>query len=361
MPDERQETINSFSPAANSTQIVPLDKDQTLFDNLISFEEPLENTVIENVRNIQIDLLSTPQVPSEVMEEPLQPSINQLPAGTTTEASVGQPPDSRSTEPRDPERTLDSYPFFTTEIEDSNDLDDLEEIPLDQPHKIIISSNTFTAEEGHYVHFISADCNLVNPVGKLLLDTEIINKPNLLAEQPKMGHVITTDNGLFKTFSIIIAENFFDNIKRVDVMNGLKTLRHTLDQNQIKSFRISATEDLHKIPSNEFVKILEEVFIGTGLQIILCNCTITIPSEEDRQHIICEAHDSLIGGHKGVTKTYKRIRSKFHWPQMRNDIQDYIRRCQSCQEQKLVRAKTRQPMLITDTPIGAFTKFPWIQ
>ena len=41
---------------------------------------------------------------------------------------------------------------------------------------------------------------------------------------------------------------------------------------------------------------------------------------------------------------------------MRNDIQDYIRKCQTCQEQKLVRAKTRQPMLITDTPIGAFDK-----
>ena len=356
MPDERQETINSFSPAANSTQIVPLDKDQTLFDNLISFEEPLENTVIENARNIQLDLLSTPQVPSEVMEEPLQPSINQLPAGTMTEASVGQPPDSRSTQPRVFDRTLDPYPFFTTDIENSSDLDDLEGIPLDRPHKIIVSSNNFTAEEEHYVHFISADCNLVNPVGKLLLDTELINKQNLLAAQPKKGQVITTDNGLFKTFSIIISDNFFDNIKRVDVFNGLKTLSHTLDQNQIRSFRISATGDLHKIPSNEFVKILEEVFIGTSLQITLCNCTITTPSEEDRLHIISEAHDSLIGGHKGVTKTYKRIRSKFHWPQMRNDIQDTIRRCQSCQEQKLVRAKTRQPMLITDTPIGAFDK-----
>ena len=71
MPDERQETINSFSPAANSTQIVPLDKDQTIFDNLISFEEPLENTVIKHARNVQLDLLSTLQVSSEVRDEPL--------------------------------------------------------------------------------------------------------------------------------------------------------------------------------------------------------------------------------------------------------------------------------------------------
>ena len=129
MSDERQETINSFSPAANSTQNVPLDKDQTVFDNLISFEEPTENSVLENARNFQQDLLSTPQISSEVMDEPLQPSINQLPAGATTEASVEQPPDSRSTEPRVFDRTLDPYPFFTTDNENSIDLDDLEEIP----------------------------------------------------------------------------------------------------------------------------------------------------------------------------------------------------------------------------------------
>ncbi|KAL7289186.1 hypothetical protein TKK_0017128 [Trichogramma kaykai] len=41
---------------------------------------------------------------------------------------------------------------------------------------------------------------------------------------------------------------------------------------------------------------------------------------------------------------------------MRNDIQNFIRKCPEFQERKIVRAKTRQPMLITDTPIEAFDK-----
>ena len=41
---------------------------------------------------------------------------------------------------------------------------------------------------------------------------------------------------------------------------------------------------------------------------------------------------------------------------MKSDIQDYINRCLQCQIKKLVRIKTKQPMLITDTPYSAFEK-----
>ncbi|XP_043263448.1 uncharacterized protein LOC122403783 [Colletes gigas] len=80
------------------------------------------------------------------------------------------------------------------------------------------------------------------------------------------------------------------------------------------------------------------------------------PPVEDRIPLISEAHDSLIGGHKGIAKTYRRLFPKYTWPGLRNDIQEYIRKCKSCQEQKLVRMKTRQPMLITDTPTEPFDK-----
>ena len=41
---------------------------------------------------------------------------------------------------------------------------------------------------------------------------------------------------------------------------------------------------------------------------------------------------------------------------MKNDIQNFVRRCRSCQEQKLVRIKMRQPMIITDASVDAFDK-----
>lgn len=75
-----------------------------------------------------------------------------------------------------------------------------------------------------------------------------------------------------------------------------------------------------------------------------------------RTAIISEFHSGLIDGHKGVTKMYCRIREKFSWSRLCNDVQSLIRNCKDCHSRKLVRAKTRDPMLITDTPIEAFEK-----
>lgn len=44
------------------------------------------------------------------------------------------------------------------------------------------------------------------------------------------------------------------------------------------------------------------------------------------------------------------------WPNMKRDIQDFIGNCRTCQTMKLVRKKTRQPMILTDTPGKAFDK-----
>ena len=39
------------------------------------------------------------------------------------------------------------------------------------------------------------------------------------------------------------------------------------------------------------------------------------------------AHDSVFGGHLGERKTQERIRLLFHWPKMRQDIQQYVSTC----------------------------------
>ena len=75
-----------------------------------------------------------------------------------------------------------------------------------------------------------------------------------------------------------------------------------------------------------------------------------------RPKIIEECHSSLIGGHKGITKTCRRIRERYTWPGLRDQITEFIRGCKSCFEQKLVRARTREPMLITYTPAEPFDK-----
>lgn len=75
-----------------------------------------------------------------------------------------------------------------------------------------------------------------------------------------------------------------------------------------------------------------------------------------RTEIIREMHCLPMGGHRGVTKTYNRIKHKYYWENLKIDVQRYIQQCLQCQLKKLVRVKTKQPMIITDTPGSSFDK-----
>ena len=72
--------------------------------------------------------------------------------------------------------------------------------------------------------------------------------------------------------------------------------------------------------------------------------------------LIEEAHSSAMEGHKEVSKTYNHIRQKYFWENMKLDIQKYIQMFLRCQLKKLVRVKTKNPMVITDTPGVALEK-----
>ncbi|KAF2295858.1 hypothetical protein GH714_034617 [Hevea brasiliensis] len=53
-----------------------------------------------------------------------------------------------------------------------------------------------------------------------------------------------------------------------------------------------------------------------------------------RVQLLQEFHDSPIGGHSGVLRTFKRIAQQFYWPSMRTQIQNYIAACTVCQKNK---------------------------
>ena len=83
---------------------------------------------------------------------------------------------------------------------------------------------------------------------------------------------------------------------------------------------------------------------------------IQIPEVEKRPEIIKECHDSTVGGHRGESTTLNRIRERFYWRGMREEVRNYVKACESCQKRKLTRVKTKMPMRITDTPIRTFEK-----
>ena len=59
-----------------------------------------------------------------------------------------------------------------------------------------------------------------------------------------------------------------------------------------------------------------------------------------REYILYEYYDSLYSGYMDISKTLKKIQTRFWWQKMKEDVQIYVNACTVCQRSK---APTSQP------------------
>jgi len=78
--------------------------------------------------------------------------------------------------------------------------------------------------------------------------------------------------------------------------------------------------------------------------------------EGRKRQIFYEFHDCPVGGHRGTNKTYRAIKSQYTWPNMRREVEEYVKQCRSCQVNKMLTPKHKGPMEITTTAEHPFDK-----
>ncbi|KAL0539505.1 hypothetical protein IC582_023720 [Cucumis melo] len=69
-------------------------------------------------------------------------------------------------------------------------------------------------------------------------------------------------------------------------------------------------------------------------------------------------HDSVLGGHSGFLRTYKRMNGEIHWMGMKNDVKKYVEQCEICQRNKteaLTPAGLLQPLPIPNLILEDWT------
>jgi len=49
---------------------------------------------------------------------------------------------------------------------------------------------------------------------------------------------------------------------------------------------------------------------------------------------MCEAHDSILGGHNATHKMYLKISTLYYWPKMIQDNEKHKNFCHRCQQRK---------------------------
>ena len=74
------------------------------------------------------------------------------------------------------------------------------------------------------------------------------------------------------------------------------------------------------------------------------NTQLVVPKDY-RDRVMKIAHDGLMSGHQGITKTTDKILTQFYWPGLSEDVRHYCRSCDICQ-------RTIQKGKITKVPLG---------
>lgn len=74
---------------------------------------------------------------------------------------------------------------------------------------------------------------------------------------------------------------------------------------------------------------------------------ITVTTKAQKNSLLRLYHDSKIGGHQGSTKTYQRIKRMYTWPNMKREIENYVKSCNLCQLNKSGKSTKMQMMIVT--------------
>src|SRR6266702_1790516 len=65
---------------------------------------------------------------------------------------------------------------------------------------------------------------------------------------------------------------------------------------------------------------------------------------EHKQTFIRAHHDPPVYGHPGINKTYQLTSHRYWWPNMQQEVKDYVRGCAECQWNKINTRPTKAPL-----------------
>lgn len=165
-----------------------------------------------------------------------------------------------------------------------------------------------------------------------------------------------TNHGTKVLICLPIKERDNTRLDETILNDALESLLDVARELGLSTISIAQTIEIDDIPWAYIQQRLSDLFDHTTCRIIICKNTLRTPPLEEREALILENHASAIGGHKGVSKTYNRLRQRYYWKNMKEQVQTFIQGCQNCQLKKLIRVKHKQPMTLTDTPGTSFDK-----
>ncbi|KAG7309734.1 hypothetical protein JYU34_004231 [Plutella xylostella] len=93
----------------------------------------------------------------------------------------------------------------------------------------------------------------------------------------------------------------------------------------------------------------------SGPRVLIINGIKEITNDDDKKVVLNDFHILPTSGHAGVRRMINNIKKYYFWPNMSNDVEQFVRKCHKCQKQKHS-LPTKQPMTVTTTAQSSFDK-----
>lgn len=220
--------------------------------------------------------------------------------------------------------------------------------------RIIESRDPLSLRKDNLLFFLNSDGKPCEEQGQSLSKSLILPK----FSKGELGSVKYFKKRLKFHFGLVVQDNLYQGKESAWnlITQGFKKLKSLVVKYEISSLSIPKVSKLYEFDWQKVFQELAIIFSRVNCKITICLGIVTTPTLSERHDIMVECHESTVTGHKGVTKTYHRIRANYYWSNMKDDIQYFIQQCLQCKLKKLTRVPTRQPMAITDTPGTSFEK-----
>lgn len=197
--------------------------------------------------------------------------------------------------------------------------------------------------------------NLVIPISKdlslttLHMDHLIKGFPNIERTNRLLNEAAMFSLPCQRIYIIVIKNFANDSAEYENIFASLKNLKSLLEHNKTEQFTlVDITLQNSKIQTDTFYSLLQYLFNGYDYK-ILENIRKEITDPETIKRILRDNHDHCLAGHQGVVKTYDRIKRYYYWDQMKESIENYIKKCDQCQRSKTHFKPNKSPMVITTT------------
>ncbi|XP_063895318.1 uncharacterized protein LOC135118122 [Helicoverpa armigera] len=178
------------------------------------------------------------------------------------------------------------------------------------------------------------------------------SQPNVRDIERELYTLYSTSNDKHLFTHLFVRVHHYDEMSYKDIYRLLVEYRDMVKYWYLEEKEVAISDfsdPFTKLSYTKIYNMIGYVFHDTGIKVNIYRNSILFPTPEEVKKILRDNHDLPTAGHPGVSRMFERIKSMYWWKNMRQDIEDYVKNCKSCQINKPLRQINRAPMIITST------------